>query len=151
MIGTQSDGTELDMRGVAIWGVKDDLLQWGESITNQCREVRTSPGKNSSPPRRLTSCRTPRYHLTGVAQTILSYRSIQRTSASLIRACYSACQFCQLLRCAILSDERLISCGSRNGRIWKAGYAVALVEAAFTKNMHSGDSSIKSIALDWDW
>lgn len=109
MIGTQSDGTELDMRGVAIWGVKDDLLQWGESITNQCREVRTSPGKNSSPPRRLTSCRTPRYHLTGVAQTILSYRSIQRTSASLIRACYSACQFCQLLRCAILSDERLIS------------------------------------------
>lgn len=29
MTGTQTDGTELDMRGVAIWGVEDDLLQWG--------------------------------------------------------------------------------------------------------------------------
>lgn len=29
MTGTQTDGTELDMRGVAIWGVEDGLLQWG--------------------------------------------------------------------------------------------------------------------------
>lgn len=29
LTGTQTDGAELDMRGIAIWGVKDDLLQWG--------------------------------------------------------------------------------------------------------------------------
>lgn len=29
MTGTQADGTDLDMRGVAIWGVEDGLLQWG--------------------------------------------------------------------------------------------------------------------------
>lgn len=29
LTGTQADGTELDMRGVAIWGVEDGLLQWG--------------------------------------------------------------------------------------------------------------------------
>lgn len=29
MSGTQTDGTELDMRGVAIWGVEDGLLRWG--------------------------------------------------------------------------------------------------------------------------
>ena len=29
MTGTQTDGTELDMRGVGIWGVEDGLLQWG--------------------------------------------------------------------------------------------------------------------------
>ena len=29
LTGAQTDGTELDMRGIAIWGVKDDLLQWG--------------------------------------------------------------------------------------------------------------------------
>lgn len=27
--GTQTDGAELDMRGVAIWGIEDDLIQWG--------------------------------------------------------------------------------------------------------------------------
>jgi ketosteroid isomerase-like protein len=27
--GTQIDGAELDLRGVAIWGVEDGLLQWG--------------------------------------------------------------------------------------------------------------------------
>lgn len=29
LTGTQTDGTELDMRGVGIWGVEDGLLQWG--------------------------------------------------------------------------------------------------------------------------
>lgn len=29
MTGTQTDGAELDMRGVAIWGVAGGLLQWG--------------------------------------------------------------------------------------------------------------------------
>lgn len=29
LTGTQADGTELDMRSVAIWGVEDGLLQWG--------------------------------------------------------------------------------------------------------------------------
>lgn len=29
MTGTQTDGGELDMHGVAIWGVEDGLLQWG--------------------------------------------------------------------------------------------------------------------------
>lgn len=29
MTGTQTDGTELNMRGVGIWGVEDSLLQWG--------------------------------------------------------------------------------------------------------------------------
>lgn len=29
MTGSQADGTDLDMRGVAIWGVEDGLLQWG--------------------------------------------------------------------------------------------------------------------------
>ena len=27
--GTQTDGAELNMCGVAIWGVEDDLIQWG--------------------------------------------------------------------------------------------------------------------------
>lgn len=29
LTGTQTDGTELDMRGVAIFGVEDELIQWG--------------------------------------------------------------------------------------------------------------------------
>lgn len=29
LTGTQTDGSELNMCGVAIWGVEDDLLQWG--------------------------------------------------------------------------------------------------------------------------
>lgn len=33
LTGTQTDGTELDMRGVAIWGVEDGLLQWGRIYT----------------------------------------------------------------------------------------------------------------------
>lgn len=29
LTGTQTDGTQLDMRGVAIWGVEKEVLQWG--------------------------------------------------------------------------------------------------------------------------
>lgn len=29
LTGMQTDGTKLDLRGVAIWGVEDGLLQWG--------------------------------------------------------------------------------------------------------------------------
>lgn len=29
LTGTQTDGTELDMRGVGIFGVEDGLVQWG--------------------------------------------------------------------------------------------------------------------------
>lgn len=29
LTGAQTDGTELDMRGVGIWGVEDGFLQWG--------------------------------------------------------------------------------------------------------------------------
>ncbi|MFB6108535.1 MAG: nuclear transport factor 2 family protein [Haloplanus sp.] len=29
LTGTQTDGAELDLRGVVLWGVADGLLQWG--------------------------------------------------------------------------------------------------------------------------
>lgn len=29
LTGTQTNSTELNMRGVAVWGVEDGLLQWG--------------------------------------------------------------------------------------------------------------------------
>lgn len=31
--GTRTDGTDLELRGVAIWGVEDGLLQWGRIYT----------------------------------------------------------------------------------------------------------------------
>lgn len=40
LTGTQTDGTDLDMKGVGIWGVEDGLLQWGRIYMEPVAETK---------------------------------------------------------------------------------------------------------------